>query len=64
MSLLLTLNKGPKVAPQRAVLLMIWNKGLEGTACKLVELMWALALNVPAGSLEGRASVHKQHLSC
>lgn len=49
---------------QRAVLLMIWNKGLEGTACKLVELMWALALNVPAGSLEGRASVHKQHLSC
>ena len=64
MSLLLTLNKGPEVASQRAVLLMIWDKGLEGKASKLVELMQALALNVPAGSLERRASAHKQHLSC
>ena len=36
---LLTLNKGPEIASQRAVLLMIWNKRLEGKASKLVELM-------------------------
>ena len=32
-------KKGPEIASQRAVLLMIWNKRLEGKASKLVELM-------------------------
>lgn len=56
----------PDIASQRAVLLMIWNKRLESKASKLVELMQALALNVPAGSLElePKASVHKLCLSC
>lgn len=48
------------------MLLMIWNKEVESKASKLVGLMQALALNVPAGSLMGVGSVSacQQHLSC
>lgn len=59
MSLPFTLNKGPCGSLLRAVLLMIWNKGVESKALKLVELMWALALPSPARSLQGSASVPK-----
>lgn len=47
MSLLLTLNKGPEVASQRAVLLMIWDKGLEGKASKLVRANAGSGLECP-----------------
>lgn len=69
MSLLLTLNKGPRGGSggeegggcgQGPLLLMILNKGMESKASKL---MWALALNIPARSPRGSLSVPKQHLS-